>query len=453
MKRVLLVVLALLFLGGGAWAVAARVESPDQVAARAKAPEPDPVVAPLSRGYVNGSLSMSVRAQYEQTIALRPPSAVTGVVTSAGKGVGDTVKSGSVLLRANGRPLFTLTGAFALYRDIEPGDNGDDVAAVQASLKQAGFSLGRDRVGTYGSGTQAAVQKMYRAAGFDAPMTPTVAAAPDVPPKSDHGETPEQPATPDASAETDGGQTPEQTAKPEPPGEAASPGTPGEAASPGTPAEVDVAARTVVATNAGGAMDAKTTNDPVCASQNQNPGQSGPCVLRTEVMMIAQLPAVVQAIAPVGAQLGSEVDLVTLATGRVLLSATLPAGSLGALTVGAMGTFADDAGADGSAEVTAIGPGASAAETIVSLSPSGSVTVGNPYVLAVENPAAESGDSLLAPIAAVVDRGGRSYIYVRDDGVFREVEVTVTAVVGGVAAIVPMDSGVPLDQGTEVRLG
>lgn len=429
MKKVLVTALILLFLGAGAWAVAARVESPDQAAARAEAPEPEPVVAPLSRGYLNGPISMSVHAAHEQTIALKPPSTVTGVVTSAEKGVGDEVRSGSVLLRTNGRPLFALTGAFALYRDIEPGDSGDDVAAVQAGLKEAGLSFGRDRVGTYGSGTQAAVRKMYKAAGHDAPTTPAVAAVPDA-------------AAPDVAAPDAAAETPERTAAPEPSEEAASLET---------PAEVEAAARTVVATNAGGAIDAKTTNNSVSASQNH--GQSGPRVLQTEVMMIAQLPAVVQAIAPVGAQLGSEVDLVTLAIGPVLLSATLPTGSLGSLTTGAVGAFADDGGAQGSAAVTAIGPGASPDETIVRLSPSGSVTVGNPYVLAVANPAAEPGDSLLAPIAAVVDRNGRSYVYVRDDGVFREVEVTVTASVGGVAAIVPTDSSVTLDQATEVRLG
>jgi hypothetical protein len=381
LKKLVAVVLALALAGVGAWAVATQVESPAQVAARAEAPVPDPVVAPLDRGFLQGPVTLSTTAQRERTVAIKPPASLTGVVTFAGKAVGDTLAPGSVLLRANGRPVFVLPGSFALYRDLQPGDTGDDVAAIQAGLKAAGYGTGRDRSGTYGTGTRAAVRAMYKAAGYTAPET---AASP----------TPAPMSTPAPSSGAD------------------SP-----AASPSATAV------------------------------------TGPQVLTTEIMTIADLPAVVQAVAPVGAQLTSDTDLVTLGAGQLMLSATLPTSSVGALAIGAAGTFTDDTGAAGTTQVAALTVSQETTETTISLSPTGAVSPGTSYVVSFDNPAVETGESLLAPVAAVVNRAGRSYVYPRDGATFREVEVTVIGAVGGVVSIVPVDATVPLEEGTEVRIG
>jgi peptidoglycan hydrolase-like protein with peptidoglycan-binding domain len=379
LKRLIAVVLTLLVAGLAAWLVASRVESPDQVAARAEAPVPGPVTATLDRGFLQGPVSVSTTAQHERTITIKPPASLTGVVTFAGTPVGGTLRPGSVLLRANGRPVFVLPGSFALYRDLEPGATGDDVTAIQDGLSAAGYATGRDRSGTYGAGTQAAVRKLYKAAGYTAPeVTP----APEAPPAG----------TSPAAA------------------------TPAPSAAPAAPV-------------------------------------AGPRVLMTEVLMIADLPAVVQAVSPVGTQLTSDTDLVTLGAGQVMLSASLPSSAVGGLAVGAEGTFSDDAGGTGTARVSALAPDAAAGTTVVSLTATGAVTPSAAYVVALDNPAAESGESLLAPVAAVVSRGGRSYVYCRDGDAFREVEVEVTGSVGGVAAIVPVGDSVPLDTGTEVRVG
>lgn len=379
-----MVVLALVLAGAGAWVVATRVESPAQAAARAEAPAPDPVVAALDRGTLQGPVSVSTTAQRERTVAIKPPAAVTGVVTFVDRAVGETLKSGSVLLRANGRPVFVLPGSFALYRDLQPTDTGDDVAAVQTGLTAAGYSVGRDRSGVYGAGTQSAVRRMYKAAGYTAPEATA--------------------ADGDADANTD--------------------------ADPSAGANADPG-----------------------SAESSTPAVAGPLVLKTEIMMIAELPAVVRSVAAVGTQLSSDADLVTLGAGQLVLSATLPSSSVGALTVGATGTFTDDAGVEGTAQVTALIPNPSTAETVLSLSAGGAVTPGTAYVITIGNPAAETGESLLAPVAAVVTRGGRSYVYPRNDAAFREVEVRVTGSVGGVAAIVAMDTSVPLEEGTEVRIG
>lgn len=363
MRKLIVAVLTLILAGGAAWFAASRVESPDQIAARAEAPPPDPVVAPLDRGFLQGPVSMSTTAQHERTVTITPPSSLTGVVTFAGVPAGETLRPGSVLFRANGRPVFVLSGAFALYRDLLPGATGDDVAAVQAGLQAAGYSIGGDRSGSYGWGTQSAIRRMYKNSGYTAPE-----------------------ASP-APAESDG---------------------------------VDV---------------------------------SGPRVLMTEIMIVADLPAFVQAVAPVGTQLASDTQVAILGAGRLVLSARLPSTSIGALAVGATATFVDDAGAQATGQVAALTPDEQTAETVVTLTSTSAVTAGTAYVLTIANPAAETGESLLAPAAAVVSRGGRSYVYPRVGETFQEVEVQVTGAVGGVAAIVPVDDSVPLDKGTEVRIG
>ncbi len=100
---------------------------------------------------------------------------------------------------------------------------------------------------------------------------------------------------------------------------------------------------------------------------------SGVRVLQNEVIMVSGLSATVDHIAKVGTQLGDGSDLMTLASGDFVLSTTLPAGSTGALTVGAVGTFTDDAAKEATAEVTAIEPTESGDETVVSMSSIGGI--------------------------------------------------------------------------------
>jgi len=400
MKRLVLAVVAIVAVGVGAWLLAVGMESPQQAAARAEPPAPEPVVVALDRGYLNGPVSMTVEAQNQQSVVITPPAALTGVVTSVDRSAGDTLSPGSVPFRVNGRPVFVLEGAFALYRDIRPGDEGDDVLALQKGLLAAGYALGRPD-GKYGPRTQAAVRSMYRSAGYAAPEvafgTLDAAAAP----------------SPGASA-------PETTAT----------GTGAAAPSDGT---------AVPAAGGGAAATVK-----------------GPGVLQSEVLTVPRLPAVVEGITTVGTGIAADTGLLTLGTGQVVLTSTLPQGSVGALAVDAAARFTDDSGAEATARVTALEP-TETGEVTVSLLTDGVVRAGSSYVLTIDNPAAEDGERLLAPVSAVVTRAGRTYVYVREGTEFREVAVEVEVTVGGVAAIVAAvgdgDAGVVLGEGTEVRVG
>ncbi|MBD7979540.1 peptidoglycan-binding domain-containing protein [Oerskovia merdavium] len=406
MKRLVLAVAAIVIVGVGAWLLAVRMESPQQAAARAEPPAPEPVVVALDRGYLNGPVSMTVEAQNQQSVVITPPAALTGVVTSVDRSAGDTLSPGSVPFRVNGRPVFVLEGAFALYRDIRPGDEGDDVLALQKGLLAAGYALGRPD-GKYGPRTQAAVRSMYRSAGYAAPEvafgTLDAAAAP----------------SPGASAP--------------------------ETAAPGAAAPSD--GTTVPAAGPGAAATAK-----------------GPGVLQSEVLTVPRLPAVVEGITTVGTGIAADTGLLTLGTGQVVLTSTLPQGSVGALAVDAAARFTDDSGAEATARVTALSP-TETGEVTVSLLTEGAVRAGSSYVLTIDNPAAEDGERLLAPVAAVVTRAGRTYVYVREGRAGRGVGGAGAARVGGGggargaagagagAGDGDAGDGVTLGEGTEVRVG
>ena len=374
MKKLVAVLAILVVLGLGGWLVASKVVSPAQVAARAEPPPPVPVTAPLQKGYLHAPISLNAKAQYENSLAVQAPAAITGVVTHIEDVLGQAVGSGDDVMRVNGRPVFLLAGQFALYRDIDPGAAGDDVAAVQEGLRAAGYSTGRDKTGTYGTGTQAAIRKLYRNAGQSAPEVPL--------------------ETQPASAPVAEGQ----------------------------PARVA-------------------------------PVVTGPRIAQSELLMIHGLPAVVQSVAPVGTQVTGDTALFTLSGGSMTLSATVPTSSLGALAVGAQGTLTDSSGQSAAAQLTSIAAAASGTDSILTFTTPSQVQAGTDYVITVENPANEDGQTLLAPMAAVVSRGGGSYVYVNNGGTFVEVPVTVVGSVGGVAGIEPGESAVPLEAGTEVKVG
>ncbi|MCL2423791.1 MAG: peptidoglycan-binding protein [Micrococcales bacterium] len=365
-----LVALLVLVLVGGAWVIASQMESPDQAAARAVPPAPVPVVAQVHSGFLAAGMTVAVTAERQERRTVDPPPELAGVVTAQVLTAGAALGPGAVALRVDGRPVFAIPGSFPLYRDIAPGDTGDDVSAVQQGLKQAGLYKGQV-TGSYGPGTQAAVTAMYKAAGYTPPRDAPV----------DKGM-----STPDA---------------PEP------------KAAPG-----------------------------------------GPLVLRTEVLVVGSLPAMIESVAPVGSRIGADNPPLVLTAGEVVLRIRVPFAAVGVLVEGATGTFWTDAGDQGQATVTTIARDPQAAEAeIVFTVGQDTVTPGTTYTVSVANPANETGSNLLVPITAVVTRGGTAYVYVQDGTSFVEVPVRVVGQQGGTAAVVPTDTtSTLLRDGAGVRI-
>jgi hypothetical protein len=163
----------------GGWLAAKAFESPAQREARARPPDPRPIVVRVTKGTLADEIT--ARADVAPAITDRltpqalPPRAV---VTARLVGKGSGVWPGTVVLTINGRPLLVLPGRFSFYRDIVAGMDGPDVAQLQAGLAAAGYPASPGEAGVYGPATQDAVRGLYRAAGAQ-PLTRAPARAND----------------------------------------------------------------------------------------------------------------------------------------------------------------------------------------------------------------------------------------------------------------------------------
>lgn len=99
-----------------------------------------------------------------QTLAVQ----TSGTLTASWCRDGAEISSGTVVARVDERPLIGLHSTVPLYRDISVGDEGADVAALQAELVRLGFLDGVGAAGEFGYRTGQALQKLRESAGLDA---------------------------------------------------------------------------------------------------------------------------------------------------------------------------------------------------------------------------------------------------------------------------------------------
>jgi multidrug efflux system membrane fusion protein len=196
-RRILLGVVALaLAAAAGGLVVSTTIKSPAELAAQTRPPGLTQLTATVRRRVITST----VLAQ--GVIAV--PAEVSGPAASAGGGSagggsagggsagaqpivthvflhpGTDVVPGSVILEVAGRPVFAFAGTIPAYRNLVPGETGEDVAELQAALASLGFGLGDDTSGVYGPGTASAVAAFYQNIGYSAPTISTG-------PKADRG--------------------------------------------------------------------------------------------------------------------------------------------------------------------------------------------------------------------------------------------------------------------------
>jgi peptidoglycan hydrolase-like protein with peptidoglycan-binding domain len=150
------------------------VQSPEEQRASAQAPPRSVLTAVVEQRRLASTLvtrgSVGPERQVEATPASAQGAAVT-VVTAVRTKEGAKVKPGDVVVTVSGRPLLVLPGALPAYRDLKPGEEGDDVAQLQTALKSLGHYHSGDRKGYFGGSTKAAVRRLYDAVGFQIPDT------------------------------------------------------------------------------------------------------------------------------------------------------------------------------------------------------------------------------------------------------------------------------------------
>ena len=149
------------------------VSTPAQQAARAKAPSPSLLTAPVLLTHARTTVVMRGTLTDGGAISVGVPGDLSGdlaVVTAVATTPGALVNDGSLIAAVAGRPVFVLRGHIPPYSVMSYGSTGIEVSELQAALAAAGFSLGYDTAGTYGAGTAAAVAALYQRAGY-APVT------------------------------------------------------------------------------------------------------------------------------------------------------------------------------------------------------------------------------------------------------------------------------------------
>lgn len=152
-------------------AAGSRLTSPEEAAARTAAPEPSQITVPVEKRALASKVVARGDATFDgavnvriETSGLRTPPVVTGKVPA----VGSTIREGKALLEITGRPVIGLAGVLPMYRTLSPGSRGPDVRQLEQTLDRLGFEPGtvNDR---YDANTAAAVERLYSAAGYEAP--------------------------------------------------------------------------------------------------------------------------------------------------------------------------------------------------------------------------------------------------------------------------------------------
>lgn len=152
----------------GGWVLGQRITSPAEIAARTAAPEPSPILVPVETRVLSTNVVTRGTGRYGTP---RDLGLVPSILTVEQKVVtflpdlGHEATEGDVLLTASGRPLIILEGSSPAFRDLGPGLVGDDVAQLEAALDRLGFDPGPVD-GTYDTGTEAAVRRLYEAVGY-----------------------------------------------------------------------------------------------------------------------------------------------------------------------------------------------------------------------------------------------------------------------------------------------
>jgi hypothetical protein len=160
------VVLALLSLAVAAvW----RARGPSKQSALARAARADVTARVEERELMSTVVARgTIESGFASTLVAPavPGVATNQVVTGVPIAAGGQVRSGSVVIEIDGRPVLAWSSPLAPYRDLHPGDRGPDVVALQGALATIGKPVPDGERGTFGAQTQSSVAAVYQDAGY-----------------------------------------------------------------------------------------------------------------------------------------------------------------------------------------------------------------------------------------------------------------------------------------------
>ena len=126
----------LLIITVGTLISAQNIKTTAQKDAEAAPPDPSTITATVTREKLRTTVPLTCTANYATSTPLRYSG--EGQYTAITIKHGDTVGNGTLIAEVNGEPLITLTGGFALYRDLKLDDSGPDAALLNEALTAMG---------------------------------------------------------------------------------------------------------------------------------------------------------------------------------------------------------------------------------------------------------------------------------------------------------------------------
>jgi Putative peptidoglycan binding domain len=161
----------------GAWFAGKQVRSPAQAAATANPPVASRITAPVEERELSSSVIVRGVVRYGDPRAVvlaassvknataGPTGAISIISSPAVKGA--ELPEGAPALTVGGRPVFVFQGKVPAYRDMRPGDSGDDVRQLEQALER--FAMNPGAVdGIYDKATETAVELWYKSKGYSA---------------------------------------------------------------------------------------------------------------------------------------------------------------------------------------------------------------------------------------------------------------------------------------------
>ncbi|MEM7338972.1 MAG: peptidoglycan-binding protein [Actinomycetota bacterium] len=148
------------------WLAGQRVKSEAELAAEREPPPPSLITVPIELQELSQNVVVrgTVRASNATELTVASASGES-IITRLPKDAGDVVAEGDVLIEVAGRPVIALQGDLPVFRNLIPSLEGPDVRQLEEALLRLGYDPGTvDDV--YDSSTAAAVEELYRAAGY-----------------------------------------------------------------------------------------------------------------------------------------------------------------------------------------------------------------------------------------------------------------------------------------------
>lgn len=165
------IVTAAILATGGTAVAASTLKTVSQKAAEAAPPSPSVTTVTVGKRQLFDQIDLTCNPGYRAEESISGSGKAPLVLTAAPLKAGDAVGDGTLLGEINGAPVFAITGAFPLYRDLKLQDSGPDARMVNDALVRAGLLLPQadPAASTITAYTSTAIASLFTRSGYAAP--------------------------------------------------------------------------------------------------------------------------------------------------------------------------------------------------------------------------------------------------------------------------------------------